>query len=227
MDFVQLLTTIIDAQNRATVSLSGGSTPKLLFSVLANEFRDAIDWHKVHFFWGDERCVPPTDQESNFGEAKRLFLSKIDIPEENIHRVWGEAEPENERVRYSQAIADTVDQNDNGCPYFDIVLLGMGSDGHTASIFPPEIDFLNSDQVCEIATHPDSGQNRITVTGKIINASTHVFFLITGAGKADVLAEIMSQTGNYDSYPISHISPDGGSTFYVDQAAAAKLELGG
>jgi 6-phosphogluconolactonase len=152
-----------------------------------------------------------------------LFLSKIQIPKENIHRVHGEDNPADERVRYSQTIIETVGDNEGGTPAFDVMLLGLGEDGHTASIFPNQIEILYSDRVCEIATHPETDQKRITVTGRIINASRHVFFLVTGAGKADVLAEIMSQTGNYDSYPASHLSPASGSTFYLDQAAASKL----
>jgi 6-phosphogluconolactonase len=222
-DFVELLQTLTLSQPKVTVSLSGGSTPKLLFEVLAKEFKESVEWSKVHFFWGDERCVPPTDQESNFGEAERLFLSKIDIPIENIHRVHGEADPADERISYSQTIEENVGRNENGTPSFDVLLLGMGDDGHTASIFPAEIEFLTSDRICEVATHPLSGQQRITVTGQIINASKHVFFLVTGASKANVLSEIIDQTGDYQSYPTFHISPAGGSTFYVDHAAAAKI----
>ena len=222
-DFVELLRWLALSQPKVTVSLSGGSTPKLLFEILANDFTASVDWSKVHFFWGDERCVPPTDPESNFGVADRLFLSKIEIPDKNIHRVHGEDDPASERVRYSQTIEENVGRNESGVPSFDIMLLGMGGDGHTASIFPAEIEFLRSNRVCEVASHPESGQRRITVTGKIINASKHVFFLVTGTGKADVLSEIIGKTGSYASYPTSHISPSGGSTFYVDQAAAAKL----
>jgi 6-phosphogluconolactonase len=222
-DLVELLQTLTASQTKVSVSLSGGSTPKLLFEVLAKKFNHSVDWSKIQFFWGDERCVPPTDQESNFGEAERLFLSKIEIPTGNIYRVHGEADPASERVRYGQLIAANVESNESGTPSFDIMLLGMGDDGHTASIFPAQIELLKSDQICEIATHPQSGQKRITVTGKIINASKHVFFLVTGAGKADVLSEIFGKTGNFESYPTSHLAPPCGATFYLDQAAGEKI----
>ncbi len=222
-DFVELLQTLTATQTTVTVSLAGGSTPKLLFEVLANEYEYSVDWKKVHFFWGDERCIAPSDRESNFGEANRLFLSKIKIPANNIHRVDGESDPARECIRYGQTITQHVRADATGTPSFDIMLLGMGQDGHTASIFPSELRLLSSDQICQVATHPQNGQLRITVTGRVINASKHVFFLVTGSSKADVLFEIFNQSGNFDAYPTSLISPAGGVTFYVDQAAAAKI----
>jgi len=222
-DFVQLMQSLTTSQSKVTVSLSGGSTPKLLFNVLATEFASAVDWQKIHFFWGDERCVPPTDAESNFGAAESLLLSKIDIATGNIHRVIGESAPEDARDDYSQQITDHVAPDQNGVPSFDVMILGMGSDGHTASIFPHEIELLNSDRVCEVATHPQSGQKRITVTGPVLNASKHVFVFITGKSKAEVLAEIVNQTGNFQSYPTSHIAMPPGSAIYIDELAGAKL----
>lgn len=226
VDFVALLNRLSQSQKSISVSLSGGSTPKLLFSVLANDFCSAVDWENVHFFWGDERCVAPTDPESNFGEADKRFLSKINIPAENIHRIHGENEPSAESLRYSQEIVKSVELNKNGTPRFDIMLLGMGDDGHTASIFPDAMAFLASENICEVATHPQSGQKRITITGQVINASANVFFLVTGAGKSDVLAEIINRTGNFAAYPAAHIAPESGATFYLDESAAARLETG-
>ncbi len=222
-DFVGLLNSLTESKSKVTVALSGGSTPKLLFSVLAQQFATAVDWSKVHFFWGDERCVPPTDAESNFGEAEKLFLSKINIPESNVHRVLGESDPAVERVRYGKEVADHVAANSLSIPSFDIMLLGMGGDGHTASIFPHEIELLKSDNICEVATHPQSGQKRITLTGKVLNASNQVFFLVTGAGKASVLAEIFTQTGQCETYPTTHVALATNPAFYIDEAAGAKL----
>lgn len=224
-DFVGLLKQLSISQDKITVSLSGGSTPKLLFSVLADNYRNAVPWNKIHFFWGDERCVAPTDPESNFGEAEKRFLSKIDIPPENVHRIHGENDPTIESQRYGEEIFQWLSLDETGTPQFDIMLLGMGDDGHTASIFPDAMEFLTSKNICEIATHPQSGQKRITVTGNVINASQHVFFLVTGAGKSEVLAEIVYQTGNYATYPAAHIVPESGPTFYVDRAAAAGLDV--
>lgn len=224
-DLVQLLQSLTESQSKVTVSLSGGSTPKLLFDVLATEFATAVDWQKIHFFWGDERCVPPTDAESNFGAAESLLLSKIDITPDNIHRVISESAPENARDDYVSQIIDHVTLDENGVPSFDVMILGMGSDGHTASIFPHEIELLKSDRVCEVATHPQTGQKRITVTGPVLNASKRVFFLITGESKAKVLAEIVNQTGDFQSYPTTHIAMPSGSAMYIDEPAGAKLSL--
>ena len=222
-EFVGLLNSLAASQPRVTVALSGGSTPKLLFEVLATDWPESVPWEKIHFFWGDERCVPPTDGESNYGEAEKLLLSRISIPSGNVHRVLGEAHPEEECDRYGLEVNENVALNEEGLPSFDVMLLGMGSDGHTASIFPHEMEFLTVDKVCMVATHPESGQKRITVTGQVINASKHVFFLVTGEGKAEVLAEIMNHTGQYESYPTSHSAPTRGSTFYIDEAAGSKL----
>ena len=223
-EFVAKLHSLSSTQELITVSLSGGSTPKLLFQVLAEEHANSVDWTKIHFFWGDERCVPPNDAESNFGEASRLLLSKINIPSTNIHRVRGEDEPSIEASRYEKEISSIVSQNSNAIPAFDIMILGMGADGHTASIFPHEINFLESERICEVATHPESGQKRITITGKILNASSCIYFLITGESKAPILAEILQESGRYRDYPTSHIVPQGELFFFVDQSAAAQLD---
>ena len=209
---------------KLTVALSGGSTPKLLFQELAKNYGDKIDWSRVHFFWGDERCVPPDDSESNYGMTKELLLDQIDIPAENIHRVLGEATPAEERVRCEQEINEHVAMNDAGVPQFDLMILGMGGDGHTASIFPHEIEFLKSNNVCEVATHPESGQKRITLTGKVLTASARVAFLITGAGKASVMAEIIGQSGDWQTYPAAHIKTSGPLVFYLDDAAANEID---
>lgn len=223
-DFCEWVKTQPADKSKLTVALSGGSTPKLLFQELAKNFADKIDWSRIHFFWGDERCVPPDDSESNYGMTKELLLDHINIPAENVHRVLGESAPADERVRHEQEISQHVAVNDAGVPQFDLMILGMGGDGHTASIFPHEIDFLKSDNVCEVATHPDSGQKRITLTGRVLNASARIAFLITGAGKADVMAEIIHQTGNWQTYPAAHVTNEGPLCFYLDKAAASKIE---
>lgn len=223
-EFVTKLQSLASEKDIITVSLSGGSTPKLLFQVLAEKHAEAVDWAKVHFFWGDERCVSPEDADSNYGEAYRLLLSKINIPSDNIHRVFGENDPTEECERYAMEISQILSHNENDIPAFDILILGMGGDGHTASIFPHQIRFLESERICEIATHPDSGQQRITITGKIINASSCVYFLITGASKAPILAEIMHESGRYRDYPTSYVDPEGELFFFVDQSAATQLD---
>lgn len=210
-----------ESQNKISIALSGGSTPKLLFEKLAGLGDDAIDWSKVHLFWGDERCVAPTDPESNYGVCKELLLDRVGIAPENVHRIAGENESAQEAARYENEIYEDVEIDDNAIPEFDLVILGMGDDGHTASIFPHQMALMTSDKVCEPAVHPGTGQHRVTITGNVINAAKTVVFLITGAAKADVLAKVIDGSG--ESYPATHVRPKGELVYFLDEAAAAKL----
>jgi len=210
-------------QDKITVCLSGGSTPKLLFEELAKNHSDAIDWSRIHFFWGDERCVAPEDEQSNYGQCKKLLLDNIDIPITNVHQVVGENDPALEADRYGETIKDHTSVGKSGLPVFDLVILGMGGDGHTASIFPHQMELLTSKKICEVAVHPESGQKRVTITGPVINAAKFVVFLITGAGKADVLASVYDGSG--EQYPATHIQPKPGElAFFLDESAAAKIK---
>ena len=209
-------------QDKITVCLSGGSTPKLLFEELAKNHSAAIDWSRIHFFWGDERCVDPEDEQSNYGECKKLLLDKINIPETNVHRVVGEDDPITEADRYGETIKEHVTAGESGLPEFDLIILGMGGDGHTASIFPHQMGLLTSEKICEVAVHPESEQKRVTITGPLINAAKFVVFLITGGGKADVLATVYDGSG--EQYPATHVQPQPGElAFFLDAAAAAKI----
>lgn len=217
-DFVAL----VEQNDQLNVALSGGSTPKILFDLLAENHAD-LDWSKVHFYWGDERCVPPTDDESNYKMTVDHLLSKIEMPEANAHRVKGENDPVAETTSYGNQIKENL-PSANGLPQFDLVILGMGGDGHTASIFPHEIELLNVAGTCALATHPESGQKRVTLTGKVINNALNISFLVTGAGKAEKIDEIFHKTGDWESYPAYHIKPlEGTLTWYMDESAAAKL----
>lgn len=204
-----------------TVALSGGSTPKLLFQHLAENYRDKIDWSSVHFFWGDERCVPPEDEESNFRMTEEMLLRHISLPPENIHRIRGEADPETEAKRYSAEIRQFVPSK-NGAPVFDLVMLGMGEDGHTASIFPDRMELLSSDKICAVAAHPQSGQRRISITGEVINHAFKVAFLVTGAGKRTVVREIRERQDDWKTYPAAHITAADKLYWFLDQAAAGR-----
>jgi 6-phosphogluconolactonase len=205
------------------LAISGGKTPDILFSILAEKYPDSELWQKLQLWWVDERMVPRTHAESNFGVVQKLLLSKISIPEENIHRIKGENDPEAEALSYSKQIQDKLPER-NGWPQFDLILLGMGDDGHTASIFPNQLELLDSDQICEVATHPDSGQKRVTLTGKVLNNSSEVFFLVTGRTKTERVSEILEKKNGAEKYPASHISPDFGDLkWYLDEAAAKKI----
>ncbi len=200
-------------KEKLNIALSGGSTPKLLFNLLATEYQDQFDWSKLHFYWGDERCVPPTSTESNYKMTNDLLLSKVEIPESNIHRVLGENDPEQEADRYAKEIAEQLPSL-KGIPRFDIIILGMGEDGHTASIFPHEIELIKDSRVCAVGTNPDSGQKRVTLTGSTINNAASVCFLVTGKGKAEKVDEIFNTKGLYLDYPASHISPTHGDLIW-------------
>lgn len=222
-DFADYFAAWVKDKPSATVALSGGSTPKALFRLWAEQYRDRIDWQKIHFFWGDERCVPPGDEESNFKMANDLLLSGIGIPPQNIHRIRGEADPDAEARRYAEDILRTV-ASSHGLPSFDMILLGMGDDGHTASIFPHQMELLSAKALCGVATHPESGQKRITLTGRVLNNAAEVAFLVTGSGKAQKLEEIVKGKKGSDKYPAAHIGPAHGALhWFVDQAAAAGL----
>lgn len=203
-----------------TVALSGGSTPKRLFELWAKEYRTAVDWSKVRFFWGDERCVPPNHEESNYGMTKSLLFNHIDIPEENIHRVIGEADPAAEAVRYGEEISDNTEEQRDGYPVFDLIILGMGSDGHTASIFPHQMELLTVEEFCGVATHPESGQKRVSITGNVINRANTVAFLVTGESKQEKVASILGRTKESLQYPAAHIQPLSGDLHWFLDAAA-------
>ena len=223
-DFAHFFAAWVKDKPLVALALSGGSTPQVIFRLWAEQYLESIDWKKVHFFWGDERCVPPDDEESNFKMANDLFLSKIDIPRENIHRIRGEADPAGEARRYAAEIQDTVSIR-SGFPAFDMILLGMGADGHTASIFPHQMELLNADVICGLATHPESGQQRITLTGKVINNASEVVFLVTGQGKAQKVEEIIKGKEGSRRYPAAHMEPINGELhWFTDQAAAARLK---
>ncbi|WP_318308934.1 6-phosphogluconolactonase [Flagellimonas crocea] len=205
------------------VALSGGSTPKIVFDVLAENFADKVDWSKVHFYWGDERCVPPSDDESNYKMTVEHLFSKIDVPEANIHRILGEKDPVNEALRYANLLEINLDRVDE-VPQFDLVILGMGDDGHTASIFPHEIDLWDSEEHCVVATHPDSGQKRVSINGKVINTSKEVAFLVTGTSKAEKVEAVIEKNEGSDAYPASLVNPISGNlVWFLDEEAAAKL----
>jgi 6-phosphogluconolactonase len=222
-DFVHLINESAKDQKYITIALSGGSTPELLFKILSDKYGKMVPWKYVHFFWGDERCVKPSDPESNFGMTYRTLLSNIDIPENNIHRIRGEDDPLIEAVRYSEEIAHFTDKRD-GMPLFDIFLLGLGEDGHTASVFPDNLRLMESHKICEVAFHPVSNQKRITITGRVINNARLVTFLVTGRKKAGVLKNILKNMPPSESYPASFIVPIYGRlAWFIDHEAAVLL----
>ncbi|RME95511.1 MAG: 6-phosphogluconolactonase [Bacteroidetes bacterium] len=204
---------------RFYVALSGGSTPKLLFEHWTRYYTNSLDWSRVHFFWGDERCVPPDDAASNYGMTKRLFLEPAGIPATQVHRIRGEEDPFAEADRYAQEIREWVPSVD-GLPAFDLIILGLGDDGHTASIFAHQMELLQTPTICAVATHPQSGQQRITLSGTVINQAQRVAFLVTGAHKREKVSAILKNRAACLSYPAAHIQPVQGELhWFLDDAA--------
>lgn len=207
-----------------SIALSGGNTPNVLFRKLADISLTLIPWHRVRIFWVDERCVPPEHPESNYGQAKRYFLEHMDLPVNNIYRIHGEDDPESEAHRYSSLISSLVPSK-NGVPSLDWILLGVGEDGHVASIFPDQHELMYSNKLCSVAHHPISGQNRITMTGKLINNSSWVSFLATGENKAKIVNDIIHLKNEAEKLPAALIKPRNGRvTWYLDIQAGALLK---
>jgi 6-phosphogluconolactonase len=201
------------------IALSGGSTPLKLFEILSvNPYDDKVLWSNLHFWWVDERCVDPMDPESNFGQFKRLLADKIGLFPSNIHAIDGSHDSILEVQDYNQRLATEVPQC-HGVPCFDLIFLGMGDDGHTASIFKDNEE--NIVKGCELTTlvkHPEKEQRRVTVNMNVINNSRHIIFLVTGESKSVILDQILK--GNDTSYPAGQVVPQNGILdWYVDEAA--------
>jgi 6-phosphogluconolactonase len=206
-----------------SVALSGGSTPEVLFTLLSENYAKSVFWQFVHIFWVDERCVSPDDSESNYGMTRRKLLSNIDIPFSNIHRIKGEEDPENEVLRYPEEILKFTEKRD-GLPLFDLMILGLGEDGHTASIFPGHMELINSDKICDIALHPGTLQKRITLTGRVINNADFITFLVTGKKKEKIVQKIFKKSMDAKNLPASYIAPIYGRlSWFLDSEAGGLL----
>ena len=205
------------------ISLSGGSTPKMQFKLLAQApYAEGIQWNNLHFWWGDERCVAPDDAESNYGEANALLFSQVNLPAENIHRIRGEDEPKVEAERFAKEMASVIPA-ENGTPVFDWILLGVGADGHTASLFPGQSDYQD-ENLSVLASHPESGQIRVSKTAKVLEAAKRISYLVLGAGKVDIVNEIHTTPACELPYPAAKIQSKTGETeWYLDSDAAAKI----
>ncbi len=215
---------LADSAGIVNIGLSGGKTPKLLFRELAENYVSSVRWEKVNFYWVDERCVPPGDEQSNFKSANELLLRHIDIEESQIHRIKGEAVPTVEAERYSTDIINNVETSE-GLPSFDILLMGLGEDGHTASIFPDQMSLLNSEHFCDVSAHPVTAQKRITMTGALINNSKNLFFLLSGKDKSKAVIEILNNADAAKSYPAYYIKPNFGELkWFMDESAGSLIK---
>jgi 6-phosphogluconolactonase len=216
-EVVNLVDYLLESRSMVNISLSGGSTPKALFDYWAKVKQEPGYWKRVCLFWGDERCVPPDHEMSNYGMTKAHLLDKIPIPAENVFRIMGENDPEQEAVRYANLIEQKA-------PSFDLVLLGLGDDGHTVSIFPSSIKLWNDPHTCVVNPHPDTGMKRITINGKVVNAANYVAFLVAGSNKASKVSEIVLHRKKcLNKYPAAKVRPASGNLLWLLDKDAASL----
>jgi 6-phosphogluconolactonase len=205
-----------------SIALSGGSTPRRLYELLVDD-SSGMDWENIHLFQGDERFVPHGDPASNFGPVKSILLERIGIPDKNIHGVPVNAPTAVEAAAiYEKELRDHFGIHDDGFPEFDLVLLGLGDDGHTASIFPGDPVINEKERWTAAVTAPPGVEppERVTLTLRLLNAAKNIFFLVSGESKADVLHDILFMGRMAaDDYPAAMISPDGPLVWFVDRAA--------
>jgi 6-phosphogluconolactonase len=215
----------IAERNRFLVVLNGGNTPNRLFQLLAADYRERVDWSYAHIFWGDERCVPVEDPGSSYGQARDLLLNHVPIPATNIHRIKGELGPTDAAKEYSSTLKEFASPPLEW-PRFDLVYLGMGEDGHTASLFPGSPVDISEPTMPVTAHYQDRPANRVTLTPMVFNSASVIAFMATGEKKADTLAKVLSdtQTRNPAQYPAQRIDPkDGRMIWLVDESAANKV----
>jgi 6-phosphogluconolactonase len=211
----------IDERGAFFVALAGGKTPKETYQLLGQEpRRSRIDWNRVQVFFGDERCVPPTDDQSNYKMANDALLRAVDIPQDNIHRMRGEDDPTQAAADYASELIRVMGK----MPRFDLIMLGMGADGHTASLFPGADPRADQDHLVRTAYVEKLNAHRLTLTPLVINSARHVIIATEGLPKAPALYAVLK--GPYDPtvHPIQIVAPaQGRLTWYVDRAAAAEL----
>lgn len=208
------------------MALSGGTIPKKLYGMLAEEpYRSQIDWALVDIFWSDERCVPLDSPDSNYHMAQQVMLSKLPLPEDQIHPM-----PADQPDRDAASLAYTIEMKDtfgfgaDGIPSFDLIQLGMGPEGHTASLFPHQPSLHEQQRLVMPVTVPKPPPQRLTFTPRILNAATHILFLVTGTDKADAVHAVLEGEYQPDEYPAQIVQPAKGEvTWMLDTAAAAKL----
>lgn len=215
---------VLSRQDRFTICLSGGSTPKRLHQLLAEEpLQSQVDWSKIHVFWGDERYVPLEDERNNARMAYDTLLNKVNIPEEQIHVMRTDYDsPADSAAAYEKILHQYFDNQPHS---FDLLLLGMGDDAHTLSLFPNTEVIHENTRWCSSFFLEQQDMFRVTITRPIANRSSCILFLTTGAGKAKALANVLEGPRDIDQYPSQSVQATEGTTIWmVDEAAAAALE---
>jgi len=210
----------INERGRFAVALAGGSTPKAAYEVLARDYAGALDWSKVHVFFGDERTVPPDHEDSNYRMAYEALLSRA--PVRSVHRMRGELPPGEAAAAYEEELREFFGPDD--VPRFDLILCGLGEDGHTLSLFPETAALDVTDRWVVANPVLKLETTRLTLTIPVLNASRAVTFLVAGEGKADALKEILEGDADPRAYPAKLVNPESGDlTWMVDRAAAGSL----
>lgn len=220
--FVEEATEAIGESGRFSVALAGGSTPKATYETLASEYgTQGLDWSKVHVFFGDERTVGPDHEDSNYRMAREALLSLV--PVGSVHRMRGELPPPEAASLYEEELTAFFDSKPGEAPRLDLVMLGIGDDGHTASLFPrtPALDV--TDRWAAENPVEKLGTTRLTLTAPAINAAKKVFFLVAGEGKAKALKEILEGDADPRDYPAKLVQPVDGPTWLLDRSAAGSL----
>jgi 6-phosphogluconolactonase len=220
-EWVRIAGAAIAGSGRFAAALSGGNTPRSLYAVLAGPgFRDSISWDGVHLFWGDERAVPADHPDSNYRSAYETLLSKVPIPERNIHRIETELGPEKAAAAYEDLLRRFFALSGGASPRFDLILLGVGEEGHTASLFPGG-GALREEKRLAVAAYVDKlKSHRITLTLPVLNHAANVFFLVSGQSKAKVVKEIL---GSHSRLPAAEVQPANGRLLWLLDTPAAAL----
>lgn len=217
---LETLTAALSRAPQATIAISGGSSPKLLFTEMA---KAAFDWSKLHIFWVDERCVPPTDSQSNFKLANDTLLEAAKISEKNIHRVYGELPPEEGARRYNTDIKTFFALGDGQLPVFDVLHRGMGPDAHTASLFPGEPLIANRSGIAAHVWVEKMKMDRVSLLPGVLLAAKTTVLQVSGAEKAEATRHVLKEPEDYFRYPCQIASRSAKAVWFLDRAAAAML----
>ena len=222
-EFHRLAEAAVQERGRFSVALSGGNTPRSVYSLLASE-HNQLPWDRIHIFFGDERHVPPDHPDSNFRMASESLLSRVPIPENNIHRIHAELDAEAAAAEYDLQVRDFFGLGKQGWPRFDLIFLGIGEDGHTASLFPESKALAEASQRVAANWVEKFKTFRITLTFPVLNHAAEVVFLVSGAGKAQILSELLRP--GPQKYPAQSIQPENGRLLWlVDEDAGSSLRL--
>jgi 6-phosphogluconolactonase len=220
-EIIDCIAEAVRKRGRCNIALAGGSTPRDVYTLLATKpYKNLVCWDDVSLFWGDERTVAPDDPESNYRMVRHTLLDLIDIPEKNVHRIRGEAEPRQAASEYAELLCRHFNEE---LPCFDFVLLGLGDDGHTASLFPGTEVIEEYGQLVAAVFVPKFAAWRVTLTLPVLNAAREIMFLVSGVAKSDMVRRIMDSHEPDKGLPASLVTPQSGTTSWMLDTEAASL----